>query len=165
MPAVPPPEPRAGDWEPAEIDRESEDQQWTQHEARHGKPKEAHQGKPLIDQAPTANGSENTRGERQGKGDGKRCESERERVRIAGDDEVRDAVVEADGRTEISVSDAAPVVDVLLPKRLIESVLMAKGADVSGGCALAEYLENRIAGDEMNEQEDQRQPQAIRPAT
>jgi hypothetical protein len=57
------------------------------------------------------------------------------------------------------VENSAPVVQVLRPERLIVAVLVAQGADVGRGCALAEHLEDGVAGNQVNEQKNERDHQ------
>ncbi len=52
--------------------------------------------------------------------------------------------------------DAFPVVDILLTEWLVESVRMARSLDVGCGRAFSQHLQNGIAGDEMDQQKDQR---------
>ena len=47
-----------------------------------------------------------------------------------------------------------PVIEVLPPEWHIEAVSMPQRLDISGGCALAKHLLNRITWDEMNQHED-----------
>jgi hypothetical protein len=54
------------------------------------------------------------------------------------------------------VEDAAPIVKILPAKRDIESVEMASSLDVGGGCAFAEHLKDGIAGDEVDQEKDER---------
>lgn len=61
----------------------------------------------------------------------------------------------ADGVPEIAVQDAVPVMEILGAMRQIERVLVAQGGDVGRGCDLAQHLLNRVAGDQVNEQENQ----------
>ena len=86
--------------------------------------------------------------------DQERGESEGEGVGVALEDEVGDGVVEAEGLAEVGVEDAAPVVGVLLAERRVEAVGVAEGGDVGGGGAFAEHLDDGVAGDEVDEQED-----------
>ncbi len=72
---------------------------------------------------------------------------------------VADALIEAERRAEIAVQHAFPVVEVLLAQRDIEAVGVARGLDVGGGSAFAEHLQDRIAGDEVDQKEDQRDHQ------
>ncbi len=83
-----------------------------------------------------------------------RGEGEREGVGVALRDEVGDGVVQAQGLAEVGVEDAAPVVEVLLGERGVEAVGVAEGGDVAGGGSFAEHLDDGIAGDEVNQQED-----------
>jgi hypothetical protein len=53
------------------------------------------------------------------------------------------------------VEDAAPIVKILPAKRDIESVEMASSLDVGGGCAFAEHLKDGIAGNEVDQKEDE----------
>ena len=65
-----------------------------------------------------------------------------------------DGVVQAEGLAEVGVEDAVPVVGVLLGERSVEAVGVAEGGDVGGGGAFAEHLDDGVAGDEVDEQED-----------
>ena len=81
---------------------------------------------------------------------------ELQRVGVALRDQCADALVEAERRAQISVENALPVMEVLLSQRLIESVGVACGLDVGRRGAFSEHLQNGIAGNEMNQQKDQR---------
>ena len=70
-----------------------------------------------------------------------------------------DALVEAERWTEVAVQHAFPVMEILLAERDIETVGVAGGLDVGGGCAFAEHLQDGIAGDEVDQQKDQRDHQ------
>lgn len=64
--------------------------------------------------------------------------------------------MQADGLPQIAVEDVAPVVEILGVEREIEAELVAHGREVAGGCSFAEHLLDGVAGDEMDEQEDER---------
>jgi hypothetical protein len=86
--------------------------------------------------------------------DEKGGDSEGERVRVALQDEVSDGVVEAEGLAEIDVEQAAPVVGVLLAERCVEAVGVTESADVGGGGAFAEHLDDGVPGNEVDEKKD-----------
>ena len=71
-------------------------------------------------------------------------------------DEVDDRVVEAERLAEVGVEDAVPIVGVLLGEWGVEAVGVAEGVDVGGGGSFAEHLDDGVAGDEVDEQEDDR---------
>jgi len=54
------------------------------------------------------------------------------------------------------VEDAAPVEKILRVQREVEAKSVAEDGDVGGGCALAEHLDDGIAGDEMDKEKDDR---------
>ena len=86
--------------------------------------------------------------------DQERGESEGEGVGVALEDEVSDGVVEAEGLAEVGVEEAVPVVGVLLAERRVEAVGVAERGDVGGGGSFAEHLDDGVAGDEVDKQED-----------
>ncbi len=86
--------------------------------------------------------------------DEERGEGEGEGVGVALEDEVGDGVVQAEGLAEVGVEDAAPVVGVLLGEWGVEAVGVAEGVDVGGGGSFAEHLDDGVAGDEVDEEED-----------
>ena len=93
-------------------------------------------------------------GDGHGDADQERGEGEREGVGVALQDEVGDGVVQAEGVAEVGVEDAAPVVEVLRCEREVEAVGVAEGGDVGGGGALAEHLDDGVAGDQVDQEKD-----------
>ncbi len=93
-------------------------------------------------------------GDGDGDADQQRGEGEGEGVGIALGDEVGDGVVQAEGLAEVGVENAAPVVEVLRVERGVEAVGVAEGGDVGGGGAFAQHLDDGVAGDEMDQEED-----------
>jgi len=69
---------------------------------------------------------------------------------------VGDGVVQAEGLTEVGVEDAVPVVGILLAKRRVEAVGVAKRGDVGGSRSFAEHLNDGITGDKVDEEKDDR---------
>jgi hypothetical protein len=67
---------------------------------------------------------------------------------------VGDGVVEPQGLAEVGVEDAAPVVEVLLGEGGVESVGVAECGDIGGGSSFAQHLDDGVAGNEMDEKED-----------
>ena len=57
------------------------------------------------------------------------------------------------------MNDAVPVVQILRAKGLIEAVLVPKRVQVGGQSAFAEHLLNRIAGNDVDQQKNQRNDQ------
>jgi hypothetical protein len=57
------------------------------------------------------------------------------------------------------MEDAGPVVDVLRPERLVEAVLAAQSRYIGWSCALAQYLQDGVAGNQVDEQKNQRNHQ------
>ncbi len=80
-------------------------------------------------------------------------------VGIAGRDEVGHRFVEADGTAQVTVKDAGPIAQVLLVKGQVEEVLVAQRCRVRGASTIAEHLLNGVAGNQMDEQKDQRNHQ------
>jgi hypothetical protein len=70
-------------------------------------------------------------------------------------EKLRDRLVVADGAAEIAVQDAFPVAEVLFTKGGVESEGVAGGGDVGGRGAFTEHLLDGIAGDEVDQEEDQ----------
>jgi hypothetical protein len=86
--------------------------------------------------------------------DKERGEGESEGIGVALEDEVCDGVVEAKGLAEIGVEDTVPVAGVLQGEGRVEAVGVAEGGDIGGSGSFAEHLDDRVARDEMDEQED-----------
>ena len=149
----------AGDGQPAEQDGEDQNEDGAQHQSGNREAGEADDGERLVKPAAAAYGGQDARGHRQGQAESQCGEGERQRVRIARGDQVGHRIMEADGAAQVAVQNAGPVVDVLRAQRQIESVLMAQRGQVRGRGAVAQHLQDGIAGDEMNEQEDQRDHQ------
>ena len=57
------------------------------------------------------------------------------------------------------MQDAAPVVHILLAERDIQSVSMTRGNHVGRRCTFTQHLLDRIAGDEVDQQKDDRHHQ------
>jgi hypothetical protein len=93
-------------------------------------------------------------GDRSRDADEKSGDGEGERVWVALEDEVGDGVVEAKGLAEIDVEEAVPIMGVLLAERSVKAVRVTEGADVGGGGAFAEHLDDGVAGDEVDEEKD-----------
>jgi hypothetical protein len=55
-----------------------------------------------------------------------------------------------------ATESCSPVVEVLLRERLVEVVLVAQRSNVGWSGALAEHLQDGVAGNQMNEQKNQR---------
>ena len=87
-----------------------------------------------------------------GENDGykERRQSELQCVGIALGEQARHALVVAEGWAEVAVQHTAPVVEILLAERGVESVGVARGLDVGGGRAFAEHLLDGIAGNEVD---------------
>ena len=113
----------------------------------------------LVEPAAAPDGGQDAGGQRQREPEAQRGQGERQRVGVARGDKVGHGVVQADGAAQVAVQDAVPVVEVLRPERQVEAVLVAQGADVGWRCALAEHLQNGVAGNQVNEQKDQRNHQ------
>jgi hypothetical protein len=71
-------------------------------------------------------------------------------------DKVGDGVVESEGLAKVGVEDAAPVFQVLRVEREIEAVGVTEGGDVGRGGSLAEHLDDGVAGNQVDEEEDDR---------
>ena len=54
---------------------------------------------------------------------------------------------------------ARPIAQVLLRERQVEEVLVAQSRCIGWSCALAEHLLDGVAGNQVNEQKDQRNNQ------
>jgi hypothetical protein len=54
------------------------------------------------------------------------------------------------------VKDAAPVMEVLRGERDVEAIGVAEAGDVGGGGAVAQHLDDGVAGDEVDHQENNR---------
>ncbi len=70
-----------------------------------------------------------------------------------------DGIVQADGVAQIAVQDAVPVVDVLRVEGQIEANIVTLGGYIGRGRALAQHHLNRVAGDQVDEQKDERDHQ------
>ncbi len=69
-------------------------------------------------------------------------------------DQAGNSLIEAQRLAKVSVEHAAPVIQILLAERDIESIGVARRLNVSGGRAFAEHLLNGIAGNEVDQQKD-----------
>ena len=67
--------------------------------------------------------------------------------------------MQPDGVAQVAVQNPIPVVQILPAQRLVEAVLVAQRIDVGGRCALAQHLQNGVAGHQVNEQKHQRNHQ------
>ena len=110
----------------------------------------------MVLPAAAADGGGHSGGDGEDEADEQRGDGELDGVGVAGGNEMDDRIVEADGAAEVAVEDALPVVQVLDGEGLVEAVLVAERGEVGDGCSLAEHLLDGVAGDEMNEQEDER---------
>jgi hypothetical protein len=54
------------------------------------------------------------------------------------------------------LGNAFPVIDILLRQRDIESIGVARGLNIGAGSAFTQHLLDRIAGNKMNQQENDR---------
>jgi hypothetical protein len=86
-----------------------------------------------------------------------RAESELHGGWIARGDLLGDALVGAEGPAEVALGQVGDVGDVLLPERLIEPKGLAHGHDVLGARPFAGDLHGRIARDQVDQREDERQ--------
>ena len=75
-------------------------------------------------------GSGDSGRERESQADEERGDGELDGIGVAGGDEVKDRIIEADGAAEVAMEDVAPVVEVLDVQRLIEAELMADCGEV-----------------------------------
>ncbi len=64
--------------------------------------------------------------------------------------------MQAQGAAEVAVQDAPPVVEVLGGEGDVEAVGVAEAGDVGCGSAVAEHLDDGVAGDEVDHEEDDR---------
>ena len=95
-------------------------------------------------------------GNREQYGYQQRCQGQLQRVWIALGDESADVLVETQRRAEIAVQHAFPVIDILLAERDIEAVGVAGGLDIGRRRAFSQHLQDGIAGDQVDQQKDQR---------
>jgi hypothetical protein len=70
-------------------------------------------------------------------------------------DELRNRLVIAYGAAKVAVQHAFPVVEVLISQRSVEAIGVTSGRDVGSRSAFAEHLRDWIAGDEVDQQENQ----------
>ena len=146
----------AGDGKPAEADGEDEDQDWAEREGWDAEAEKAGEADGVVLPAAAASGRKDSGGNGEDQAEDECGEGELDGVGVAGRDEVEDRVVEADAAAEVAVENALPVVEVLDCEGLVEAVLVAEGGEIGGGCSLAEHLLDGVAGNEMDEQEDER---------
>jgi hypothetical protein len=139
-------------------DGEDQDQHRAQREARHREAEEADDGEHLVEPAPAPHGGQNAGRQSQRQAETQCGQRERQRVGVARGDQAGNRRVQADGAAQVAVQDAGPVVQVLRQERQIEAVLVAQGR-CRLACALAQHLQNGVAGDQVNEQKDQRNHQ------
>ncbi len=141
--------------QPSYFDCEDENENGAERKVGEREAEEADDGEQAIVPTVAAVGRTNAGRDRQNDGNEERGESELKRVGIALPEQVRHALVIAEGWTEIAVEDSFPVVKILFAERRIEAIGVACGGDVGGWRAFAEHLLNGVAGDEMDEQKDE----------
>jgi hypothetical protein len=81
-------------------------------------------------------------------------DGEGECVGVPLEDKVGDGIVKTKGLAEIDVEQTVPIVGVLLAERSVEAVGVTEGADVGGGGAFTEHLDDGVAGNEVDEKKD-----------
>jgi hypothetical protein len=62
--------------------------------------------------------------------------------------------VQTEGLAEVGVEDSAPVVEVLRMDRGVEAIGMAQDRDVGGGGAFAKHLDDGVARNQVDQEED-----------
>ena len=136
------------------MDGEEQDEDRAEREVREREADERDDAEGPVLPARAMQRGEDSGGDGECEADEQRGEREGERVGVALQHEVGDGVVQAEGLAEVGVEDAVPVVRILLAEGRVEAVGVAEGVDVGGGCAFAEHLDDGVAGDEVDEQED-----------
>ena len=69
------------------------------------------------------------------------------------------ALIESQRRAQVPVHHTFPVMQILLPERNVEAISMPSGRNVGDGRAFTKHLQNGIARDKMDQQEDHRDHQ------
>ena len=144
----------SADRKPAEFDGDKQDEDGAEGEGGEGQAEQADEaeGAVLPAVAAESGGDSCGDGEQDCNEDG--GDGELNGVGVAGEDEVSDRIVEAEGVAEVSVEDSSPVVDVLGVEGQVESVSVTQGDDVGRSGTFAQHLLDGVAGDEVNEDED-----------
>ncbi len=143
-----------GDGKPSESDGEDEDEDGAEGEVGEGEADERDDAEGAVLPAIAVERGGDACGNGRCDADDECGERESEGVGITLQDEVSDGVVQTKGLAEVGVEDSAPVVGVLLEERSVEAVGVAQGVDVGGSGAFAEHLDDGVAGNEVNEKED-----------
>ena len=142
--------------EPGEAQREEQDEERAEPEARQARAGEAHQARPAIDRRP---GPE--RGgyaERQGQAErqGERGAGQLERRGVAAGDGADDRGAECNRLPQVPARRAEEEAGVLRRERAVEAQVAAQRRHVRGRRGLAEHDLHRVAGHEVQEGEDER---------
>ena len=69
-------------------------------------------------------------------------------------DHAGDRLIETERTAKVSAQNAFPVIHILLGQRDIESIGVAGGLHVGTGCAFSQHLLDGIAGNKMDQQEN-----------
>ena len=137
-------------------DGEDENQHRAEGEGWKREAEETDKAKGVVLPAGTADGGHDSGGDGEDQAQQQGGDRQFDGVGVACGDEVQDCVIEPDGPAQVAVEDVAPVVQILDVERQVKPVLVAQGGEVACGCAFAEHLLDWVAGDEMDEQEDER---------
>ncbi len=145
---------RSRDRKPAKGYGEDQDQDGAESKVGEGEASERNDAEEAVRPAIAMESGEDAGGKAKGHPNKQSGKGQFEGIGIPLNDEVEDGVVEAEGLAEVGVNEASPISSVLGGERLVEAVGVAECGDVGGGGTFTEHLGDRVAGDEMDKEED-----------
>ncbi len=142
--------------QPTQLDRNQQDQNWSQREAGERQTQQAHHSQGLILPASAMQRCRNARGNRQQQRKQQGGRSQLDGVGITRQHQMRDRIVQPQRVSQVAVQNPTPVMEILLPKRRVQPVSMPQRDNVRRTRALAQHLLNRIARNKMNQEKNNR---------
>jgi hypothetical protein len=146
----------SGDGKPAELDGEDKDEDRAECKVWEGEADEGQDAEGAVLPSAAMEGGGDASGDGESDTNEQGGDGEGEGVGIALEDQVNDRVVEAEGLAEVGVEDAVPVMGVLLTERGVETIGVAESTNVGGGSSFSEHLDDGVAGNEVDKEEDNR---------
>src|ERR1700722_8876198 len=150
---------RARDWQPSQENRKKQDENGAEREVGERQAEQADYAEqaviPSVAPLRRAHSGRNREQHRNQKG----RQSQLQGVRIALRDQVGYALVESQGRPQIAAQNAFPIVQILPAERKVEPVGVTGGLYVGYRSAFSKHLQDGIAGDQVDQQEHQRDDQ------
>ena len=148
--------PAAGYWQPAERHRKHDGQQGSQPERRHRDPQQGDRRRDMIDGRPRSRGCQNPERNRNQDRDGHRGRGEFGRRRHPLRDRGGHRLIRPNRRAKVAAHDAGHEAGVLHVKRTIQAEALSKCVDVLRRRAVSQHRLHGIAGNQVNEQKDER---------